>query len=79
MNEIYVFGCSCGAKGRKAFEVQDKLKAKLYNTKRDSEKLKIHINLLQEAGINIDGYPAIVVENKGGRTITLLSEWNLQA
>lgn len=78
MNEIYIFGCSCGAKGRKAFEVQEQTRAKLYNTKRDSEKLKQHINYLQGAGLYTDDYPAIFVKN-GGEQVTLLNEWKQQA
>lgn len=75
MNEIYIFGCSCNSKGRKATEVQNSGRSKLYNTKRDSEKLKEHINYLKEAGMDLDGYPAIVVFN-GGEQITLLDQWN---
>lgn len=74
MVEIYVFGCSCGVNSRTVKKAQSKGTSKLYNTKRDSEKLKEHIGYLVEAGIEIKGYPAIVVEN-GGERITLLEEW----
>lgn len=73
-NAIYMFGCACGAKGRPASIVQSKIKAPIYNTKRDSEKLKEHINYLVEAGIEVKHYPAIIVEN-GGERITLLDKW----
>lgn len=73
MVELYVFGCSCGSNSRAVKSVQSKVNSKLYNTKRDSEALKRHINYLNEAGIDIKGYPSIVVE-LGGR-ITLLEEW----
>lgn len=73
-NAVYMFGCSCGAKGRPASIVQSKISAKLFNTKRDSERLKEHINYLAQAGIEINGYPAIVVENRGER-VTLIDEW----
>jgi len=73
-NCIYIFGCSCGAQSRPVKTVQSKLNVTVYNTKRDSERLKEHINYLAEAGMDINGYPAIVVENRGER-ITLIEEW----
>lgn len=73
-NAVYMFGCVCGAKGRPASIVQGKIGAVIYNTKRDAEKLKEQINYLLNAGIDINGYPPIVVEN-GGERVTLLEKW----
>lgn len=73
-NSVYIFGCDCGGQGRPAKDVQRRIGAKIYNTKRDAERLKEHINYLLEAGIELRRYPAIVVEN-GGERITLLEQW----
>ena len=73
-NAIYMFGCSCGSKGRGASTVQRKIGATIYNTKRDSNRLKEQIAYLYQAGIDINGYPSIVVE-QGGQRISLLNEW----
>jgi len=73
-NAIYVFGCDCGGQGRPAKDVASKITAKIYNTKRDAERLKEQINYLLNAGMDIKHYPSIVVEN-GGKRITLLDKW----
>lgn len=73
-NAVYMFGCACGAKGRPASIVQSKIGAVIYNIKRDGEKFKEYINYMTNAGIEIRGYPPIVVEN-GGERITLLEKW----
>jgi len=73
-NAIYIFGCDCGGQGRPAKDIASRIGAKIYNTKRDSDRLKEQINFLIFAGINIKKYPAIVVEN-GGERITLLDQW----
>jgi len=77
-NAIYMFGCSCGAKGRPASIVQSKIPVKIFNTKRDSERLKEHINFLLQAGLEVKHYPSIVVEN-GGEQVTLLDLWKQPA
>lgn len=74
MNALYVFGCSCGAWSRPIKQVQNKINVRVYNTKRSAEDLKQHIKYLAQAGLEINGYPAIVVEN-GGKQITLLDVW----
>ena len=73
-NVLYTFGCSCGGKSRPIKTVQSKINLTVYNTKRDSGRLKEQINYLATAGIDIKGYPTIVVEN-GGERITLIDEW----
>lgn len=78
MNFVFVYGCSCGKKGKKAYTVQSTLRnTKVFNTKRDSEALEKQINYLNMAKIDVVGYPNIVVENQGER-ITLLEQWTPQ-
>lgn len=76
-NAIYIFGCDCGGQGRPAKDIASRISAKIYNTKRDAERLKEHINYLLGAGIAIKHYPAIVIEN-GGERVTLLEKWKPQ-
>lgn len=74
VNALYIFGCSCGGNSRPVKKVQSKISLTVYNTKRDTERLQEHKNYLVQAGIPIQGYPTIVVENRGER-VTLIDEW----
>lgn len=73
-NAIYMFGCTCGADGRAVTSVQHKIKAVVFNIKRDSERYKEYINFMAGAGLEIKGFPPLVVEN-GGERVTLLNQW----
>lgn len=76
-NAIYIFGCDCGGQHRPAKDIASRIGAKIYNTKRDAERLKEHISYLMNAGLEIKHYPAIVVEN-GGAKISLIDKWTQQ-
>lgn len=78
MIKIYLFGCKCGKNSRLVTDAQRHGNTVLYNTKRDSQRLKEHIYYLTQAGIDIKHYPAIVVDDNDQR-ITLLELWKPQA
>lgn len=78
MNAIYMFGCSCGSRGRAVRGVQSRGICTLYNTKRDASRLVEHVEFLKQAGLYNDSYPAVVVSN-GGESITLLEQWKQSA
>ena len=73
-NAIYIFGCACGADGRPITAVKQKINAVVFNIKRDSERYQEYINYMAGAGLEIKGFPPLVVEN-GGERVMLLNQW----
>lgn len=74
--EIFVHGCtSCGMNLALIKRVSRQVKVQIHNTKYGGpEILDRHIAFLNQAGMTVDAYHSIVVENEGER-ITLLKEW----
>lgn len=75
--EVFISGCTtCGMNAVLIARVKKhRPDATVYNTKYDgSSQQNRHIRFLQNAGISLDAYHSIVVENDGER-ITLLKEW----
>lgn len=74
--EIFVHGCTtCGMNLSLIQRVKKHQKASIHNTKyAGPEQLARHIEFLKQAGMTVDAYHSIVVEDEGKR-ITLLKEW----
>lgn len=74
--EIFINGCStCGNNALYIARVKSVYpNATVYNTRYDSsEKLEQHIEYMKQAGMQINSYTAIVVENNGERIVELKS------
>jgi len=75
--EIFINGCStCGLNAAYIARVKaHRDNVTVYNTRYDgAAQLERHTAFLKHAGMGIDTYHAIVVED-GGATITRLSTW----
>ena len=71
---VYIYGCSCGITAHYIMRVRSKVRGiTVYNSKRDSTALELHIEYLKQAGINIGSFQSIVVQDD--KTVTLLKEW----
>jgi len=75
MIEVFIYGCTtCGVNALHLKRLQKVTgEGAVYNSTRKNN-LERHIKFLNQAGIETDNYPAIIVVN-GGERILRLTEW----
>lgn len=77
---VYIYGCAtCGKNVRRVRKVmkycrENNLNLEIKYSSHDEENRAEHVSYINQAGLQSDGYPSIVVDDNG--KVARLSEWN---